>query len=157
MSAPFEKYKEFILRYNEVNNNWEVVYEEQVVRTRANLTEARKAADDFFKVKNAFKRVKVFGWWRYGYGPDSETPSDGEITSISEGEYSPTVWVTWRDKNRTERGKKQADQCVLDTPENRNLLAQYMELKKQETKLRNEADTVRESMKRYKINTEAKA
>jgi len=82
-----------------------------------------KSIDAIVRKQNEAAKVPIlFRQWR-----DQEFKSG--IAGAEDRSYADSYrWVTWNDGKKKERAKKSIKELILDTPENREMIAEYLRL-----------------------------
>lgn len=150
-----EKYGEYVIRYSETRNEWEISMGKEFVGKRSSLSEAKKFIDKLNKEDNRLKkRIPVFklgsGW---------EEKKKGEISSVVKDEK--IVWVVWENKRRTKEiapsyrdNETKITDLFLDNEKNREKLGRYEELDTKIEELTEERENIYKEMECFDFGKE---
>lgn len=127
--------------YREHDNCWCFqMSENDALRNRSSLADAKKAVSDFDKKKGKFEQFVVL------QGPGGVFPTGAEIT-VTSIPNSTQVRGTHDGENKTVYGAV----LVEDTPENRALLADYVLLENESRELERRKDAINKKLTKYTI------
>jgi len=143
-----QNYKGYTIDLDSTTGNFKAYKDGVQLFSKQSLTEIKKTIDD--AEKKAIRQtciINLSGW------SNRAEFKDGTITSINEedrhyGRYYD-VWVSWKDDNDTRRGKESFSHVLKPIDENRQLIAEIVDIANQISKLEGQKKALEEKLIKF--------